>query len=137
YEDAIGLQEKAAPYVSASVPALGIMEKSTGSYTFIHDMLSDQVLHGRILRPPSIQATLINIDATEVEQMKGVVAVARDGSLVGIPAKQEYIAERAVVMLAQSATWQEADCLPDPGGLGAWMREQACDTIDYADAASR
>ncbi|WP_031241940.1 molybdopterin cofactor-binding domain-containing protein [Advenella kashmirensis] len=136
YADDASLPEKEIPYVSASVPALGITEKSTGRYGFIHDMLSDRVLHGRILRPPSIQATLIDIDATAVEQMKGVVAIARDGSLVGVLAEHEYIAERAVVMLGQSATWQEADCLPDPGRLGAWMREQACDTIDYADAAS-
>lgn len=120
------------PFVAASQTSLGLAEKTSGRYGYIHDMKVADVVHGRMLRPPSLNAKLLRLDASVLDEMDGIVAVAQDGSLVGVLAEEEYIAERAVARLAGSATWQEAPCLPEQQQLASWLRAQKCDTTVYS-----
>ena len=49
--------------------------------------------------------------------MRGVVAVVRDGSFLGVIAEREEQAIKARTALAASAKWQAGPELPDPAHL--------------------
>jgi CO/xanthine dehydrogenase Mo-binding subunit len=99
-----------------------IAQKVFGRHRFIHDLELPGMLHGRMIRPPSPQAQLLDWDTAEVASWDGVVAVARDGSLAGVVARTEALAERAAAALAKRARWQESETLPDENALPAWMK---------------
>ena len=126
-----------AVFLAASQTSLGLAQKTRGRYGYIHDMKVPGVIHGRMLRPPSINAKLLRLDTSVLAEIEGIVAIAQDGSLVGVLAEKEYIAERAVAQLAGSAIWQEAPCLPEQHELASWMRTQKCDTTLYSQDVPR
>jgi nicotinate dehydrogenase subunit B len=56
---------------------------------------------------------------------EGVIAVVRDGSLLGVLAETERQAEQALAALGDAAAWDMADgALPDQDALPAWLRTQ-------------
>ena len=86
------------------------------------------MLHGRVLRPPSADATLIDSDEAEVRALPGVVAVVRDGSFIGVLAESEAGAHAAVQKLAARATWRQGASLPDEASLARWLQAQEAET---------
>jgi isoquinoline 1-oxidoreductase len=62
------------------------------------------MLHGKVLRPASFDATLANLDTKEAEAIPGVVVV-RDGNFTGVVGPDEQIAERG--LKAMRAEWTE------------------------------
>lgn len=114
-----------------SEPALGLADKVHGRYGFIHDLSLPDMLHGRMLRPPSIGARLAHLDTDAVQGLECPVHVARSGSLVGVLARYEHVASQAVARLAASAQWHEQACLPAQDELPGWLRRQPCETLTY------
>ena len=113
-----------------------IVEKVYGRYRYIHDIELPGLLHGRMLRPPSPAARLVTLDAAAVSAWPGVVNVARDGTLVGVIATQEHIAERALAHLAAHAAWEESATLPDDTALPAWLKTLPCETLRLHSSAA-
>lgn len=124
------------PPAAQNVVAFGMREKANGRYRYIHDLELPGMVHGCMLRPPSLRARLLSLDPQAAHAIAGVLAVVRDGSLVGVLAQREHTAQKALAALAQTARWHETACLPDPSSLAAWMREQPCDTTVYQQAAT-
>lgn len=98
--------------------------KVFGEPCFIHDLELPYMLHGRVLRPASPGAALIDFAETDVRAMPDVVAIVRDGSFVGVLAKSEAGAEAALNKLTTSATWRHGASLPDEASLATWLRAQ-------------
>jgi CO/xanthine dehydrogenase Mo-binding subunit len=117
----------AAP--TATLQRLDIPDKVTGRPRFVHDMTLPGMLFGRVLHPPSPGATLLGIDLAIVDALPGVVATVRDGSFLGVLAKDEYAAVKALAKLAALASWQEPETLPDMHDLPAFLRGQQHDTM--------
>ena len=128
-------EARPAAVPEADGPALGLADKVHGRFGFIHDMAPPAMLHGRMLRPPSIGARLEHLDASAAQGLACPVQVVRDGSLVGVLAEQEHVAVTAVERLAASARWREQACLPPQEELPAWLRRQPCDTTVYRQEA--
>jgi CO/xanthine dehydrogenase Mo-binding subunit len=103
---------------------LDLPDKVFGRPCFIHDLELPQMLHGRVLRPPSPDATLVDLNETEVRALPGVVAAVRDGSFVGVLAESEAGAEAASQKLAAGATWRQGASLPDEASLATWLKAQ-------------
>ena len=99
--------------------------KVTGGAAYVQDIRLDGMLHGRVVRPPSYKATLIDADVDGAGKMPGVVKVVRDGSYLAVVAQQEWQAIKAMRTLARSAKWQEQASLPDPGNLSGVLRSIA------------
>lgn len=99
-----------------------IAEKVFGQFRFIHDLALPGMVHGRMVRPPSPDAELLDWDADGVSAWDGILAVCRDGSLAGVVAETEALAERAAAALAKSARWRERATLPDVDALPAWLK---------------
>jgi nicotinate dehydrogenase subunit B len=103
--------------VGKSVARLDIPAKVTGGAAFVQDIRLPGMLHGRVVRPPHYGAKLESFDEATVKAMKGVVAVVRDGSFLGVIAEREEQAIKARTALAASAKWQAGPELPDPARL--------------------
>jgi CO/xanthine dehydrogenase Mo-binding subunit len=91
--------------VGAPVPRLDLPAKVAGEAYFVDDMVLPNMVHGRIVRPPSPQARLLELDSRAVEQLPGLVAVVRDGSFLGVVAEREETAIAAAEMLRAAARW--------------------------------
>jgi len=135
---------KVAPKPSAARMVVGkpagridIADKVYGRPRFIHDLALSGLLHARVLRPPSREATLTALNDADAKAMAGVVAVARDGNFAGVVAESEEAAQGALKRLGAGATWRENENLPDETNLRAWIKSQPVETtsINVRDGA--
>jgi CO/xanthine dehydrogenase Mo-binding subunit len=109
--------------VGSAPPRADIADKVFGEFAFIHDLALPRMAHGRIVRPPSPAAVLGACDEAAARALDGVVAVLRDGSLLGVVAETEAVAERAAARLAAACAWTEpAGILPDADALRPWLQ---------------
>jgi CO/xanthine dehydrogenase Mo-binding subunit len=65
--------------VGENAPRVDLPAKVFGRPCYVHDMELAELLHGRVLRPPSPGARLISIDEARARAVPGVVAVVREG----------------------------------------------------------
>ena len=79
-------------------------------------------LWGRVVRPPSVGATLRAVDDAAVRALAEVVAVVRDGSFLGVVATAERAADLAAERLRAAAEWEESPTLPDEDDLAGYLR---------------
>src|SRR6185503_7843239 len=121
-------------WVGTSAPRRDLPDKVAGRPRFIHDLVLPGQAYGRVVRPPSPAAVLLDVDASTAEAVPGVVAVVRDGRFLGVVADTEDAATRAVAALAAGARWHEEATLPDEGDLPRFLRAGPVDTVVVADA---
>jgi CO/xanthine dehydrogenase Mo-binding subunit len=103
--------------VGKPVPRVDIPAKVTGGPAYVQDLRLPDMVHGRVVLPPSYGAKLKDADTAAVERMPGVVKVVRDGSWLAVIAEREWQAIGAMNALAASAQWEETDAFPEPGAL--------------------
>lgn len=80
----------------------------TGAHKYPSDIVREGMLYGKVLRPPSFEAKLTEIDLAPAEAMDGVTVV-RDGDFVGCAAETSWRAEQAVDALRATAQWSESE----------------------------
>ena len=124
--------------VGAPIARLDLGDKVFGAPCFIHDLELPRMLHGRVLRPPSADATLLDLDEAKVRALPNVVTVVRDGSFVGVLAESEAGADAALKELAAGATWRQGASLPDEASMATWLMAQEAETsiVDSKAAAT-
>ena len=103
--------------VGQSVARVDIPAKVTGGEAYIQDMRMPDMVHARIIVPPSLKATISAIDTATVEKLPGVLKVHRDGNFLAVIAAREYQAVVAMNALAAATTWAELETLPDPNTI--------------------
>jgi CO/xanthine dehydrogenase Mo-binding subunit len=103
--------------VGKSIARFDIPAKVTGGAAFVQDIRLPGMLHGRVVRPPRYGSTLDSVDEAAAKAMRGVVAVVRDGSFLGVVAEREEQAIKAREALRKSAKWTLGPELPDPGRI--------------------
>lgn len=91
--------------VGQRIPRLDVPPKVTGQMKYGYDAMIADMLHGKILRPPSLGASLASVDVSVAEQMPGVAGVFRDGDFVGLAATRVEQAQAALAEI--KATWNE------------------------------
>jgi CO/xanthine dehydrogenase Mo-binding subunit len=99
------------------VQRVDIPAKVTGGAAYIQDMRLPDMLHARVVRPPSYRASLVQLDAVTVERMPGVVKVVRDGNFLAVVAQGEFQAVKAMRALTAATRWQETAALPEQASL--------------------
>ncbi len=77
----------------------------TGSHRYPSDIQRPGMLYGKVLRPPSYGATLLEADLSGAKTMENVVAV-QDGGFVGVAAGNTFAADRAIEAIAAAAKWE-------------------------------
>jgi nicotinate dehydrogenase subunit B len=111
-----------------SLPRVDIPAKVTGGPAYVQDLRLPDMVHGRMVRPPSPGATLQSVDTGAVEAMPGVLRVVRDGNLLAVIAEREWQAVKAMRVLARAARWTEQPTLPDPANVFEELRGLARET---------
>ena len=111
--------------VGTSVARVDIPAKCTGTFTYMQDFRVDGMLHGRVVRPPTMGATLTGVDEASVKDIPGVVKIVRDGSFLGVVAKSEWAAIRA--SRALKTQWTDWAGLPDQDHLFEHVRATKID----------
>jgi CO/xanthine dehydrogenase Mo-binding subunit len=112
---------KAYRIVARSIPRVDIPAKVTGGVAYVHDLRLPQMLHARVLRPPSYGAVLEAVDVAAVEAVAAGVKVVRDGNFLAVVAPREWIAVKALRRLRGAARWREDARLPDVARLPATL----------------
>ena len=122
--------------VGTSVPRVDLPDKLAARPRFVHDVVLDRMLFGRVVRPPSRGATLLGIDTDEVLALPGIAAVLRDGDFLGVVAEREEVALRAAERLRASATWHEEPTLPDESKLPVFLMTTTAETSVAAESGT-
>jgi nicotinate dehydrogenase subunit B len=136
HRDAVG--DAAQPptarhYIGQSVPRLDIPPKVRGGAAYVQDMRLPDMLHGRVVRPPSYGAVLTGFDEATASTMPGVVAVVRNGSFLGLVAEREEQAIAARNALVAGARWQQTPTLPDAAHLPTALRAMPKQVLNISD----
>lgn len=104
--------------VGRSVRRRDLEGKLTGEPSFVHDLRLPGQVYGRVVRPPSPGACLLDMDDTAARALASVCCVVREGSFLGVVADREEEAIRAAELLRAGARWQEQETLP---GEADWL----------------
>jgi CO/xanthine dehydrogenase Mo-binding subunit len=94
------------------VQRVDIPAKLTGGPAYVHDLRLPDMVHARVVRPPSYGAALKSVDVEPVTRMAGVISVVRDGSFLAVVAAKEWTAIQAMRALRARAVWDEPHKLP-------------------------
>jgi len=102
------------PVARPDIPA-----KVSGRHVYMHDLAVDGMLHGRVVRPPAVGATLVDVDEGSIASIPGA-RVVRVKDFLGVVAADEWDAMSAARLL--DARWSEAATLLGADGVRKWMR---------------
>jgi len=116
--------------VGRSAPRLDLPDKVLGRPRYLADLRPEGLLHGRVLRPPSLGARLVQLAA---DWKATGVELVRDGSFVGVVGEREADVDRAIEQLERDCGWEEHDLLPDEDDLPAWLRAGPHEEIVVCD----
>jgi isoquinoline 1-oxidoreductase len=86
-----------------SAPKVDARAFVTGQHQYTPDLRPTNVLHAKVLRPPTFGASLVSADLSAAQAMPGVVVV-RDGDFVAVAAPNERAAEKALAAI--HAEWK-------------------------------
>jgi nicotinate dehydrogenase subunit B len=106
--------------VGKSQPRLDIPDKVTGRFTYMHDFRIDGMVHGRVVRPPAIGASLLSVDTDSVSRVPGIIKVVRQRNFLAVVAQTEWSAISAARQL--KARWSDWQGLPDENKLWDYVR---------------
>jgi len=121
------------PLASPDLPAL-----VTGRFEFVHNVRLPGMLHGRVVRPPSVGATVASVDESSVQGMPGLVKVVAKKNFVGVVADKPWQAMQAAAKL--KVTWNPGLALADQVTFYESIRKQpARDTrlVDSGDVEAK
>ncbi len=99
-----------------------------GQFEFVHNVRVPGMLHGRVVRPPSPGATLMNVDESSVRSMPGFVKVVVKNNFVGVVADKPWQAMQIAEKLR--ATWSPGPRLsPQSAAYQQIRKEPATDSL--------
>ncbi|MEZ4611180.1 MAG: molybdopterin cofactor-binding domain-containing protein [Caldilineaceae bacterium] len=93
--------------VGQAARRLDLPAKVSGVPSYVQDLELPRMVHGRVVRPPSYQARLAQVDTEPVAAMDGVLQVVHDGSFLAVIAAREQ-AIAAAEELARRALGRRA-----------------------------
>src|SRR5262245_7814424 len=89
--------------VGTSPKRIDLPPKLTGEFVYVHDVRVPGMLHGRVVRPPTITSKPANIDDSAAKGIAGFVKTVQEGSFVGVVCQTEWAAVKAAKAL--KVTW--------------------------------
>ena len=120
------------------VPRTDMREMVMGRFEFVHNVRVPGMLHGRVVRPPEVGATIGSVDETSIRELPGIVKVVVKGNFVGVVAQKPWQAMQGAERLEVS--WTRGTPLSSHADLYSSLRTQpARDTllVDSGDVDAR
>jgi CO/xanthine dehydrogenase Mo-binding subunit len=110
------------------VPRVDMRDMVTGRFEFVHNVRVPGMLHGRVVRPPEVGATVGSVDESSVRELPGIVKVVVKGNFVGVVAQKPWQAMQGAERL--KVTWTAGTALSPHADLYSQLRKQpARDTL--------
>jgi len=106
----------------ARPPRVDLPDKVFGRPRYVHDLRLPGMLHGRVLRAPSLRARLASPPDAAIAALPSGVRAFVDGGFVAIVAATSVDADRAAARLRDALAWTGAPALPDAHALPAYLR---------------
>src|SRR5438067_2279663 len=119
--------------VGRSLARVDIPAKVAGGEAYVQDLRFADMVHGRVVRPPSYGAKLRGIDLGAVRNVAGLLKVYWDGSYLAVIAESEYQAIAAARALSTVSQWEERSTLPEPAELFDWLAAQPSQRVPVRD----
>jgi CO/xanthine dehydrogenase Mo-binding subunit len=95
---------------------------ATGVFEFVHNVRLPGMLHGRVVRPPTVGATFASVDEGSIRDLPGVVKVVVKKNFVGVVCAKPWQAIQAAEKL--KVTWTPGAALPSHDDFYAHLRGQ-------------
>ena len=114
------------------VPPLDIKALVTGRFEFVHNVHVPGVLHGRVIRPPAVGATVVSVDEGSVRGISGLVRVVVRKNFVGVVAEKQTQAIEAAAGL--KVVWTPGTGLPAQQGFYDYIRKQTSRDVLMVDS---
>ena len=108
--------------LGTSVPRLDLPAVATAQAEYVHNVRVPGMLHGRVVRPPAVGATLVGVDESSVRDVPGFVKVVVKNNFVGVVAEKPWQAIQAANKL--KATWTPGVGLPSHSNFYDYLRNQ-------------
>jgi len=103
------------------IPRIEIPAMAAGQFEYVHNVRVPGMLHGQVVRPPVVGATLASVDERSISGLPGVVKVIVKKNFVGVVAEKPYQAMRAANQLKVNWT-PPPTTLPSHSNFFDWMR---------------
>ena len=108
--------------LGASVPRLDLPALVTGQTEFAQNVRVPGMVHGAVVRPPEVGATLTAVDERSVNQLPGFLKVVVFKHFVGGVCDKSWQARQAAAAL--KATWSAGTGLPRQAQFEQFLRTQ-------------
>jgi CO/xanthine dehydrogenase Mo-binding subunit len=108
--------------LGTSVHRLDIPALVAGQFEFVHNVRIPGMLHGRVVRPPGVGATVTSVDEGSIRDLPGVVRVVVRNNFVGVVAEKEWQAVQAAGAL--KVAWSTPPSLPPHARYYDYLRYQ-------------
>ncbi len=79
-----------------------IPDKIMARFVYVQDVRVEGMLHGRVVRPYGVEATLQSVDETGLKKIPGFVQVVRRDNFLGVVAENEWAAIQAAAKLGST-----------------------------------
>src|SRR4030095_202428 len=99
---------------------LALPAMAAGRFEFVHNVRADGMLHGAVVRPPRVNATLLDVDEASVRELPGFVRVVVRKNFVGVLFEKLWQAVQASSKLR--ASWSGGGKLPAASSLHEFLR---------------
>jgi len=114
------------------VPALELSSLITGQFEFVHNVHVEGMLHGRVVRPPAVGATVVSVDEGSVRGVPGLVKVVVRKNFVGVVAEKQPQAVQAAANL--KVIWSRGGGLPAQKDFYDYIRSQPSRDVMMVDS---
>ncbi len=104
------------------VPSMDRLALMTGTFEFVHNVHVPGMVHGRVVRPPEIGATVASVDEKSVQHVAGLIKVVVRKNFVGVVAEKHWQAAQAAKDL--KVVWTPGPRLPVHKDFYDYMRKQ-------------
>jgi nicotinate dehydrogenase subunit B len=114
------------------VPSLDRVALMTGTFEFVHNVHVPGMVHGRVVRPPEVGATVANVDENSVQHVPGLIKVVVRSNFVGVVAEKQWQAAQAAKDLKVS--WNPGPELPTQKDFYDYLRKQPSRDVMLVDS---
>jgi nicotinate dehydrogenase subunit B len=128
-------KRRSAPYwtvLGKPIPSLDRTGLMTGKFEFVHHVRIPGMLHGRVVRPPEMGATLVHVDEQSALSVPGLVKVVVRKNFVGVVAETQHQAGLAARKLA--VQWNPGPELPPQKNFFDHLQKQPAHDVLSVDS---
>lgn len=120
--------------MGADAPRVDAFDRVTGGAKYSQDVIVDGMLQAKVLRRPSVDARLIDVDISPAKAIPGVQDVVRDNHLIAVLAETDEQAERGLAVLQPE--WEEQEERSTQVDLPALLKTSGADPFVVQERGS-